>query len=121
MVSLEESHMPAVYTESEVQAWLDANLPSWILQDGHLTRTFVTRSWQLTLLLANAIGFLAEAAWHHPELTLTYPRLIVRLQTHEAGGITDRDFELARRIEQAATWQPADSDALTGNPNRWVR
>jgi len=82
--------MSGTYAESEVSAWLEANLPTWSLADGYLTRTYTTRGWQLTLLLANAIGYLAEAAWHHPELTLSYPQLTVRLQTHDAGGITDR-------------------------------
>ena len=72
------------------------------------------------MLLANAIGFLAEAAWHHPELILSYPRLTVRMQSHDAGGITDRDFALARRIEEVVTWRPAPGDGLEGPPKRWV-
>jgi 4a-hydroxytetrahydrobiopterin dehydratase len=70
--------MSDTYAASEVSAWLEANLPTWSLDDGYLTRTYTTRGWQLTLLLANAIGYLAEAAWHHPELILSYPRLTVR-------------------------------------------
>jgi 4a-hydroxytetrahydrobiopterin dehydratase len=113
--------MSKIYTETEVAAWLEANLPTWSFVDGQLTRTYVTGNWQLTLLLANAIGYLAEAGWHHPELTLTYPRLTVRLQTHDAGGVTGKDFELARRIEEVVTWLPADGDALDGPPKGWVR
>ena len=112
--------MSTVYPETEILAHLKRTLPTWSYQDDHLVRTFVTRSWQLTLLLANSIGFLAEAAWHHPELTLTYPRLTVRLQTHDAGGVTDKDFELAQRIEEIATWQPAEAAALDGHPKRWI-
>ena len=112
--------MSRTYTESEVMAWLEAHLPTWRLEDGVLTRTYTTGNWQLTLLLANAIGYLAEAAWHHPELVLSYPRLTVRLQTHDAGGITDKDFELARRIEEVVTWRPAREDVLEGPPKRWV-
>jgi 4a-hydroxytetrahydrobiopterin dehydratase len=89
--------MSKTYSETEIATWLEANLPTWRFADGHLTRTYRTGSWQLTLLLAGAIGYLAEAGWHHPELILTYPRLTVRLQTHDAGGVTDKDFELARR------------------------
>ena len=83
-----------------------------------MTCTYVTRDWRMTLLLANTIGYLAEIGWHHPELILTYPRLTVRLQTHDAGGITNKDFELARRIEETATWQPAPGDALEGRPQK---
>ena len=78
--------MSRTYAAAEVVAWLDENLATWRLEEGFLTRTYTTGSWQLTLLLANAIGYLAEAAWHHPELILSYPRLTVRLQTHDAGG-----------------------------------
>ncbi len=91
------------YTEAEAQARLKAELPRWSYEEGHLVRTYTTRSWRLSLMVANAIGYLAEAAWHHPELLVTYPRLVVRLRTHEADGVTDRDFELARRIEEVTT------------------
>lgn len=111
----------SVYDEAEITTWLAANLPAWRLAEGHLTRTYTTGNWRLTLLLANAIGYLAEAAWHHPELTLTYPRLTVRLQTHDAGGVTDKDFELARRIEDVVAWLPSEGDALTGPPHGWVK
>ncbi|HUX75555.1 MAG TPA: 4a-hydroxytetrahydrobiopterin dehydratase [Anaerolineae bacterium] len=112
--------MSNTYAEAEVVAWLEENLLAWRLEEGFLARTYTTGSWQLTLLLANAIGYLAEAAWHHPELILSYPRLTVRLQTHEAGGITDKDFELARRIEAVVTWRPSPEDTLEGTPRRWV-
>jgi pterin-4a-carbinolamine dehydratase len=113
--------MSEIHTEAEILAWLEANLPRWRYEDGHLTRVYVTGNWQLSLMLANAIAFVAEAAWHHPDLSLTYPRVTVRLQTHDAGGITDKDFELARRIEETATWLPAEGQALEGTPNRWVK
>jgi len=110
----------ATVLDDEVASRLAARLPAWKLKEGHLTRTYITGNWQLTLILANTIGYLAEAAWHHPDLLLSYPRLTVRLRTHDAGGITDKDFELARRIEEVAVWRPAKGDALDGTPNRWV-
>jgi 4a-hydroxytetrahydrobiopterin dehydratase len=45
----------------------------------------------------------------------------VKLSTHSAGGITDKDFALARRIEQVALWRPESGDPLTGTPNKFVR
>lgn len=90
----------------EIEERLRAHLPRWSVEDGQLVRTYETGGWQRTLLLANAIAFAAEAAWHHPELLLSYPRLRVMLSTHDAGGITDKDFDLAERIEALATWQP---------------
>ncbi len=113
--------MPTLpYSAPDVEERLRARLPQWRYEDGQIVRTFETGSWQRTQLLANAIGFLAEAAWHHPDLLLTYPRLRVMLSTHDAGGITDRDFELAERIEAVATWQP-QGGALTGPEAPWFR
>lgn len=112
--------MSQTYTEAEVSAWLEANLPTWRLEEGHLTRTYTTGNWRLTLMAANVIGYLAEAAWHHPDLLLSYPRITVRLRTHDADGITDKDFELARKIEEVVTWLPGESAALTGPPEKWL-
>jgi len=97
----------------EIEERVRARIPRWRVEDGQLVRTFETGGWQRTLLLANAIAFAAEAAWHHPELLLSYPRLHVMLSTHDAGGITDKDFDLAERIEALATWQPEG-----GTPDR---
>lgn len=105
--------------DTEISDRLLAQLPSWRHEEGHLVRVFETGNWQRTVLLANGIAFLGEAAWHHPDLLLSYPRLTVRLTTHDEGGITEKDFELARRIEELATWQPADGSALGGSPTPW--
>ena len=72
-------------------------------------------------MLVNALGYLAEAAYHHPDLSVTWGRVTVKLSTHSAGGITDKDFELARRLEEVALWRPAAGGALTGTPNKFVR
>jgi len=111
--------MADALAEQDIHDRLAAQLPSWRYEEGHLVRTFETGNWQRTLLLANAIGYLGEAAWHHPDLLLSYPRMKVMLQTHDAGGITDKDFELALRIEEIATWQPAEGSALTGPEGGW--
>ncbi len=109
-----------VYTEEEARAWLERHLPTWKVQEGHLTRTYITRNWRLSLMVANAIGYLAEAAWHHPDVLITYPRVVVRLRTHEADGITDRDLELAQEIEAVVMWRPQPGAALDGPPERWL-
>ena len=74
--------------------WLSANLPTWEIQDEHLVRVYRTPNWQVTLMVANAIGFVAEAADHHPQLTLNYPSVEVQLQTHR--------FPLHRRTRDGA-------------------
>jgi 4a-hydroxytetrahydrobiopterin dehydratase len=104
--------------ESDVLAWLAAHLPSWRLEDGFIRRTYKTHSWKGTLMVINTVGHLAEAAWHHPDLTASYAWVEVRLVTHSAKGITMKDLELARKIEDVVRWQPAKTpgSALEGTP-----
>lgn len=110
-----------VYNEPEIQERIAKELPGWELRDGWLRRAYTTPGFPHTLLLANTIGYVAEAAWHHPDLTLGYARVTVKLQNHAARGITDKDFELARRIEEVALWRPPEGSALDGFPKNWVR
>ncbi|MEW8049701.1 MAG: 4a-hydroxytetrahydrobiopterin dehydratase [Candidatus Thiodiazotropha sp.] len=68
--------------------------------------------------MVNTVGHLAEAAFHHPDLTVSYAFVIVKLVTHSAKGITDKDFELARKIEEVIMWQPGlAAGALEGTPD----
>src|SRR6476661_1159643 len=96
-------------------------LPGWYFEDGWIRRVYKTDGWPTTLMLVGAIGYCAEAAYHHPDLAVTWGRVTVKLSTHSAGGITEKDFALARRIEEAALWRPAPGSALTGTPNKFVR
>jgi 4a-hydroxytetrahydrobiopterin dehydratase len=108
-----------VLTADELTAAL-SKLPEWEVRDGWLRRTFSTPGWPHTLLLANTIGYLAEAAWHHPDLSLGYAQLTVKLQTHRVRAITYSDIELAERINEVALWKPAADAALPGFPKKWV-
>ena len=72
-------------------------------------------------MLTNAIGYLCEAAYHHADLAITYAKLWVKLQTHSAGGITDKDFALAKKIEEVALWRPAAGWPLESTPNKFVK
>ena len=58
-------------------------------------------------MVVNAIGHLCEAAWHHPDLLVSYPSVTVRLNTHDAGGVTEKDMELAQKIEEVVMWRPS--------------
>ena len=109
----------AVLSATEIERKL-GDLPGWYSEDGWIRRYYKTDGWPVTLMLVNAIGYVAEAANHHPDLSVTWARVGVKLQTHSAGGITDKDFELARAIESAALWRPAAGAALEGNPKKLV-
>ena len=108
------------YNETEIGERLK-ELPGWYLEDGWIRRVFKTDGWPTTLMLVNAIGYIAEAAYHHPDLSVTWARVTVKLSTHSAGGITDKDFALARRFDEIVLWKPAEGGALTGTPNKFVR
>jgi pterin-4a-carbinolamine dehydratase len=107
-------------SEDAARQRLSSTLPRWRVENGQLVRTYRTGDWRRTTLLAGAIAFLAEAAYHHPDLELGFPQLTVRLTSHDAGGITERDLELARLIEERATWRPADDSVFTGPPEGWI-
>ena len=107
-------------TDAEVQERLK-DLPTWELRDGWIRRKFATPGWPHTLMLVNAIGYRAEAGFHHPDLNVGWAQVVVKLQTHSAGGITEKDFALAKEIEALATWLPEEGGALAGFPKKWVR
>jgi 4a-hydroxytetrahydrobiopterin dehydratase len=108
------------YTDPQINEKL-SELPGWYYEDGWIRRVYKTDGWPTTLMLVNAIGFCAEAAYHHPDLAVTYARITVKLSTHSAGGITDKDFALARQIEQIALWRPPAGGPLTGTPEKFVQ
>src|SRR5689334_23971457 len=106
------------YTDDEVKAKLqELGLAEWYLEDGWIQRKYNTDGWPQTLMAVNAVGYLCEAAYHHADLSVTYAKFWVKLQTHDAGGITDKDIDLAKKIEEAVLWRPAPGSALgAGNP-----
>lgn len=78
-----------------------SGLPGWTVKDGLLTKTYSVRSFAHGLLFLGAIGQLAEAAGHHPDVSLHgYKNVTVSLSTHSEGGITEKDFDLAIQIEK---------------------
>ncbi|MGH8488540.1 MAG: 4a-hydroxytetrahydrobiopterin dehydratase [Gammaproteobacteria bacterium] len=106
------------YTDEEVEARLKDELTHWYLEEGWIRRKYKTSGWKGTLMVVNTVGHLAEAAFHHPDLTVSYAFVIVKLMNHAAKGITNKDFDLARKIEQVVMWQPGkeEGSALEGTP-----
>ena len=83
------------FTEDEITTRLFGELAHWTYSDGAIRRLYKTHGWKSTLMVVNAIGHLSEAAWHHPDMEVYYDRVCVALTTHDANGITERDFTLA--------------------------
>ena len=106
-------------TDAQIAEKLKA-LPGWTHEGGAIRKRYPTDGWPTTLMLVNAIGFYAEAADHHPDLGVHWGSVDVALNTHSAGGITDKDFELATLFEQCARWRPGAGSALRGTPKKFV-
>ena len=108
---------PHTYSEDEIPAkFSEYGLDQWYYEDKWIRRKYNTDGWPTTLMAVNAVGYLCEAADHHADLAVTYAKLWVKLQTHSAGGLTDKDFELARKIEDVVLWHPGAASALEGAP-----
>ncbi len=108
-----------VYSDDEVKARLAEELPAWHLEDGWIRRKYKTSGWKATLMVVNTVGHLAEAAWHHPDLNVSYAFVVVKLVNHAARGITEKDFALAKKIEEVVGWRPGteEGSALEGTPD----
>ena len=107
-----------VLSDDEIRSRLATELPHWYLEDGWIRRKYRTGGWKGTLMVINAVGHLAEAAWHHPDIAASYAFVIVKLKNHAAHGITERDFALARKIEEVVQWQPGlEQGVLEGTPD----
>ncbi|MBM3263279.1 MAG: 4a-hydroxytetrahydrobiopterin dehydratase [candidate division Zixibacteria bacterium] len=74
-------------------------LPGWTREENAICRHYVFSTFMKAIAFIDAIAPLAEAADHHPDLRNVYNRVTVCLSTHDAGGITQKDMDLARRIE----------------------
>ena len=105
------------YTAEEIESYLKNNLPNWYFENCWIRRKYKTSGWKGTLMVINTIGHLAEAAWHHPDISASYAFVIVKLQNHAAKGITQKDFSLAEKIESVVQWNPSTEDnTLEGTP-----
>lgn len=113
-----EKKQEQTYTDDETEARLKSDLPHWYLENGWIRRKYKTSGWKSSLMIVNTVGHLAEAAFHHPDMSLSYAFVIVKLMNHAAKGITNKDFELAQKIEDVIMWQPGNEDgALVGTPD----
>ena len=89
----------ALLSDAEIQAAL-AHLPGWGRAADEIEKTFVCASFADAIAFVVRIGFLAEAANHHPDIDVRWRNVRVALTTHDAGGLTAKDIELAGAIEE---------------------
>jgi 4a-hydroxytetrahydrobiopterin dehydratase len=89
---------------------LDAGLDDWRLLAQALHARFHTGDFVTGLAFVTAVAELAERAGHHPDVTLTYPFVDLKLVSHDVSRVTRRDLDLARRISEIAREQGVDAD-----------
>jgi 4a-hydroxytetrahydrobiopterin dehydratase len=75
------------------------NLENWNFNNNGIEKKFVFKNFNQALGFIVQLGVLAEKANHHPELFNVYNKVNIRLSTHDANGLTDKDFDLAKAIE----------------------
>ena len=109
-----------IYSDTEIDARLSDELPRWDRENGCIQRRYQTTGWKATLMVVNTVGHLAEAAFHHPDIVASYSRVVVKLSTHSANGVTGKDFELAKKIEEVVMWRPGldPGSVLEGTPEK---
>jgi 4a-hydroxytetrahydrobiopterin dehydratase len=91
----------ATLTDDEVRDGL-ARLPGWRREGDEIVREYELETFPAVIELVQRIAALAEEANHHPDLDIRYRRLRVALTSHDEGGLTQRDLDLAQRIESTA-------------------
>lgn len=91
-------------TEAEIQQQL-VRLPSWTRQNQQLQRTFILKNFVEAIKFVNQLVEPSEKLEHHPDILIQYNRVTITLSTHDAGGLTQKDFELAQIISQIAKTQ----------------
>ncbi len=84
-------------TSEQVTAEL-ATTPGWEVADGQITRTVTRKDFRDALLYVNAVGYVAEQANHHPDIAISWNKVTLTLVTHSAGGLTSKDFAIARQV-----------------------
>lgn len=91
--------MVAKLTDSEVEQRLAA-LAAWSCTGDEIRRTFQLGSFPAAIAFVTHVGFLAEAAGHHPDVDIRWRKVTLALTTHDAGGLTHKDFDLAAQIDE---------------------
>ncbi|MCU0785079.1 MAG: 4a-hydroxytetrahydrobiopterin dehydratase [Verrucomicrobia bacterium] len=75
-------------------------VPSWKKRGATIARTFQFKDFVAAITFVNAVAKLAEKAWHHPDIDIRWNKVTLTLSTHGEGGLTEKDFKLARQFDR---------------------
>jgi 4a-hydroxytetrahydrobiopterin dehydratase len=99
--------MSKLLSAEEIGAAL-VNAPEWRQAGTEIYRSYTLPSFPAAVMFAAAVGHLAERAGHHPDILIQYKKVTLKLSTHSAGGLTEKDFNLAREVDMI-TREPGPS------------
>jgi 4a-hydroxytetrahydrobiopterin dehydratase len=77
-----------------------ATVPEWTRQGATISRTFQFKDFPAAIQFVNAAAEIAEQAWHHPDIDIRWNKVVLTLTAHDAGGLTEKDFALARKFDR---------------------
>jgi 4a-hydroxytetrahydrobiopterin dehydratase len=77
-----------------------ATVPEWTRKDVTISRTYQFKDFPAAVRFVDAVAELAEAAWHHPDIDIRWNKVTLTLTTHDAGGLTKKDFVLAQKFDR---------------------
>jgi 4a-hydroxytetrahydrobiopterin dehydratase len=92
----------AKLTSAQIKTALQT-VPKWKKKGAVITRVFEFKDFVVAMKFVNAVAKLAEKAWHHPDIDIRWNKVTLALITHDEGGLTEKDFTLARKFDAAAT------------------
>lgn len=99
--ALENFGAPPVQKIAETKIPLAlVSIPQWQLQNGKIMRTFQFKDFPAAIKFVESVAGLAEQAWHHPDIDIRWNKVTLTLTTHDAGGLTEKDFALARQLDR---------------------
>ena len=74
-------------------------IPEWKRNGPVITRTFQFKDFVVAMKFVNTVARLSEKAWHHPDIDIRWNKVTLALSTHSEGGLTKKDFQLARKFD----------------------
>jgi len=84
---------------SQIKSALAA-VPEWTRKGGTISRTYQFKDFPAAIQFVNAAAGIAEQAWHHPDIDIRWNKVALTLTTHDAGGLTEKDFALALKFDR---------------------
>ena len=86
------------FTAAQIKSAL-AKIPGWKKNGTVISRTFQFKDFPAAVKFVDAAAEIAEAAWHHPDIDIRWNKVTLALTTHDAGGLTEKDFALAKKFD----------------------